>query len=231
MADTSMNGYGGPSPAAIDQGVHEAYEAAGYVQPDGSVDLPKLRQTILDIVREAKVLNKKERGEKAITRGTLMARLFPTVPGPEDWDGDLLQQRIYAELNKRVWGQVTPNANGPVQRLVGIEFGNGYVLCQTKIGKDQAPAVYVSDDFSCIDQDYVSPDNAKVERALRNATINREMLVLRQPQHAKKYVDGYRRTFQAVMENGNSQMVLALEAATATLHEDEEEEEQEQEQE
>src|SRR5262245_2485285 len=181
---------------AIRRGVHEAFVQVGWVQPDGSRDLTKFREAVFAAIKEARVTSRKDRGEKAITRGNLMAKVFPEISGPDDWKTSL-DQAVWIALDRGVWAETSPNANKALQRMVGIEYGNGYVLCRTKVGQDRTEAAYITDNFACIEQDFVRPDNERVERALKNATDNREMLVLRQPQNAKRYVKGYAETFQA----------------------------------
>lgn len=204
---------------AADQAENAAYEQAGFKAPDGATDNTKLREAIFAVLKPAKALNKKERAEKAITRGSLMAQVFPEVVGPEHW-GSALEQEVYTRLDRRVWMETQPNANRVLQRMVGVSFGNGYVLCRTRIGQDRVEAAYITDDYTLIEQDFVKVDNERVERALKQAVTNREMLVMRQPHNAKKYVTRYKQFVQGQLSANQNQLQLALAASTAT--EDEE---------
>jgi hypothetical protein len=207
-----------PSKTAIDAGIHVAFEQEGYVTDDGSNDKAKLRERILDtILASGKVLARSERAEKATTRGTLVATVFPGLPGPESVDEQpdpILAAAVYGAVDKLVWGETRTAAGAPVQRLVGVNMGNGYVLCRTKVGREEIEAVYVTDDIVCIQLDFTKPENESIDRKLANATRNREMLVLRQPHNAAKYARDYDRTLRGALSTANSQLSLAVQSVT-----------------
>ena len=94
-----------------------------------------------------------------------------------------------------MWGETKSSADSPVQRLVGVNMGNGYVMCRTKIGK--VDAVYITDNIDCIREDFTRPEADAITRKLKMATKNREMLVLRQPDNAMKYANEYNRALRA----------------------------------
>lgn len=224
----SSNGSDALSKAMVDQGIHKAYEREGYLKEDGTLDQQKVREHLYATVAKAKVLSKKDRTEQAITRGALIAEAFPNLPGPDAWneeDNPTLAMEVYNKIAREyVWAPTKPAADGLVQRMVGMNMGNGYVLCRTKVGKNQVPAVYVTDDLGCIQQDYASPDNKALAAKVTSVTKNREMLLIRQPQNGKKFLREYDATLKAAIEAAHNQLELTLESVTNLNGDDEDEE-------
>jgi hypothetical protein len=213
------NGNGGNSKAMIDKRMHDAFEQAGMVKEDGSNDYQKLRERILDIASEEKVLGKRERPSKATLRTVLMEKLFPDLPDAEDTDDAreaLIRADVYKQLDAKVWAETKSGADGPVQRLVGLNMGNGYVLCRTKVGKSKLDAIYITDNIECIRLDFTRPDNVSFEKKAALVTANREMLIIRQPHNAKKYIAEYASTTKTAIETGMSQLKLAAESVSHT---------------
>lgn len=206
--------------SSITTAVHEVYVEEGCVKDDGSKDLAKVRSRVYDAISTHKVLNKKERATKALLRGDLVTTVFPSVVGPEDFDNDEhigqrpLLEAVYAKINSEVWNMVSTGAQSAVQRMVGMNMGNGYVLCRTKIGKDTVDAVYITDNVECIRLDFTRPDNVSLEKKIETSTRNREMLVLRQPHNAKVYAGEYDKTLKGALSNAQSQIQLAIEAVS-----------------
>jgi len=206
------------SPTQTDLAVRAAFEAHGYVQANGAIDLTKLRETMIRPLIERKVVSYKERGEKAVTRGELVAHVFPDLPGPDAFDDQpdpRLAQDVWDALSAKLWNEAAVNADKPLQRMVAIEMGNGYVLCRTQIGSNKTAAVYVTDDVRCIETDFVKPDNDALQRKAKAVTDNREMLVLRQPHNAKRYERGINETLKAIADTSRQRVALAVAASTA----------------
>jgi hypothetical protein len=204
----TMNGQ-----SAIDVAVHEAYAREGYVKSDGSRDVTKMCARIFEIVSEQKVLGKREREAKATRRGALVAGVFPSVPGPER----PLAEAVYKKITADVWQHTKSDAAGRVQRMVGVNMGNGYVLCRTKVGKDSIDAVYITDVLECIRLDFTRPDNSALDRRIQAATRNREMLVLRQPENAKAYAVEYAKTLRNSISAAQDQLQLTVESVTVSV--------------
>lgn len=206
--------------STIDQAVHEAYVAEGYINEDGSRDAAKMRERILELVVQHKALDKRDRADVALLRGDLIAGVFPSMIGPDRFadepnpDHRSLLEAVYNKVAGYVWAAVTPHAAGPIQRMVGLNMGNGYVLCRTKVGKDRIDAVYVTDDLECIRLDFTRPDNQALERKIEGSTRNREMLILRQPQHAKAYASEYDKTLKNALTTAHNQLALTMEAVS-----------------
>lgn len=210
-----------PLQEQISQGTHAALAAGGYVKTDGSRDSVKLREAIYEVVRQAKAISLKESREKAITRGELVSAIFPSYApqetSTENYDEDAtVAEAVWAALNKMVWEQTIPNARGALQQLIGVNMGNGYVLCRTTKGKDKVGAVYVTDDVACIERDFITPDNLALKRKVENSVANRQMLIMRQPEHGKRYVTSYDRQMKSLSVTGHEQLTLAIEAVSNT---------------
>src|SRR5215831_1718145 len=141
----------GFDPTVITQGVLAAYEREGYTGADGSRDMKGMPNRIFGVIESAKVLNKREREAKAITRGNVFAGVFPSFPLPDAWEDESdpgLTEEVYKKIDSEVWAELNPTS-GRVQRLVGVNMGNGYVLCRTELGRDRVDAVYITDAREC----------------------------------------------------------------------------------
>jgi hypothetical protein len=207
---------GNPQKAAIDQGVREAYEAEGFTTETGARDTVRVREHVFEALRPHKVLKWAERKAKAITRGAVVAQVFPSLPGPDQFseaEDPQLAHAIWVKVNSDLWSQLQTGAKGPIQQLVGLSMGNGYVLCRTKIGADGTDAVYVTDDRTCIERDYLMPDNVKLQRQFEAATDNRAMLIARQPENAERYAKGFNSRTKAFGAAAHDKLALAVEAS------------------
>ena len=215
--------------AAIDQGVFDAFKREDYVAEDGIRDMEKVRNRIFDAISRNKVLDKKERHDKAITRGNLVAEVFPNLPGPDAWADQpdpALAEAVYKAIDtKFVWGEAKVGAGSPMQRMVGRNMGNGYILCRTKITKDAIPATYITDNLACIQEDFVRPDNEAAARKFKAVTDNRELLVQRQPQNAERYVREYSRTMRGAVAAGIDRLQLTMESVLTDTSTDDDGEE------
>lgn len=210
-------GNGTPERVAVLEGVSAAYEAEGYVLPNGLIDLAKVRERMFDVLAPRKVISKQERGSNAVTRGAMVGQIFPSLPGPDAFseaEDPQLAQAIWDKIDTNLWGMATTSAGSALQRLIGINMGNGYVLCRTRITKDQTSAVYITDNSECIELDFIRPDNQALERKLRTVTKNREMLVYRQPHNAKRYGRRFDSVMKSITSAAMTQLAQAIESAT-----------------
>lgn len=204
---------------AVEKAVDEVYASHDLIMEGGDIDQTKIRELLLAAVVAAKVRNKGERRDKAITRGDLLATVVPKLGNPADIEDDderELAMLVHKVIDQRIWGEVSPDANKNLQRMVGQNMGNGYVLCRTKVpmGSGVTDAAYITDDVKCIQQDFTRPDNKKAEAVMRRITANRELVIQRQPDHAKTYLNEYTRTLKAALDAGTNQLKIAIEAAS-----------------
>lgn len=213
---STPNGNGSPQQHAIDQGVFAAYGAETFLLEDGRKDTAKVRQTVFEVVRPHKVLSKREREANAITRGEVVAQVFPSLLGPDRFseaDDPQLARAVWLKIYSDLWSHLQPGANGAVQQLVGQAMGNGYVLVRTKIGANNTDAVYVTDDRACIDLDLLGPEYQSFQRKFNTVTGTREMLVHRQPANAKRYAANFDRQVKALGTASHDRLALAVDAS------------------
>lgn len=206
-----------PQKAAVDAAILAAYAAEDCLRPDGLRDMTKIRERILAVVREHKVLSRKERETKAITRGQLVREVFPSLTAPEQFgeaDDPQLALAVWKEISQMVWGEVKPGPTGPIQRLVGVYMGNGYALCRTLVGANRVGAVYVTDDRQCIDEDLFGPENASLLRKIDAALALREMLISRRPQDGRHWATDWDNRMKSLSVTGHDRLKLAIEAAS-----------------
>jgi len=205
------------SPAAhkqeVDAAVDAAYLADGFITTDGERDTEAVVARIYQAVRTARVTNYQERGIKAITKGDLVATTFPSLPGREDW-GDQpdpeLAEEVHAKID-RAFGSpwMKLDANGPVQRLIADD---DLLLCRTKIGNDGITAYYVTDDWKCIQEDYIKHFTKPIRDVQRKAGNALAMAGIRLPQYAKQIERKFSKEQKLGLEEGQLAIAPALNA-------------------
>jgi hypothetical protein len=209
---------GSPEKLAVEAGVHAAHAAHDYVKQDGAIDQGKVRERIFEVLRASKVLDKKERAAKAITHGAMVEHVFPNLPGPDSFSEQpdpQLAQAIWEKIDANLWSMMATSASSALQGLVGLQMGNGYILCRTSVGKDKTKAVYITDHLGCIEEDFILPDNQSLGRKIRLVERNREMLVYRQPQNAKRFQREFGSALKQLTAASTGQLALAVEAVSA----------------
>jgi hypothetical protein len=197
----------------FDAAVHAAWEAEGYVTASGEKDKAKLADALYAEVHNAVVKSRPERPAKAITRGTLVASVFPTMPGPDDWvnepDPDLAEE-VFKTISATVWDMLGTDRSKPVQRLLGERTSPRVVLCRYKLGSDRIDAVYVTRSKECVREDLLGAYGAKLRRASAQMSAVTEMAIERVPEHGKAFARVFDEHSKGALEAGNSALKLAL---------------------
>lgn len=212
--------------SVLDARIHEAYADADYLKEDGSRDSVKMRARMMETIKSTKVLHKKERAEKAITKGNLVAAVFPTLPGPEAWkeiedeNERAVAEAVYARISTIVWGETLPDASKSLQQSVESAMGNGYVLCRTTVGNDNTQAVYITDNLACIRLDYTFPEKTKFEKLVLKHEANREMLIRRQPENARAYFNDFKSASSSAVTEGVNRLKLVMDTTVNEQQDD-----------
>ena len=216
--------------AAVTTAVDAAFAASDHLLEDGTRDTVKVRELIVEALRTRKVLNKKERAVKAVTRGAMVEAVFPALPGPDSFsetDDPELAQAVWSEVDKYLWSMTNASYSSAVQHLVGQVMGNGYVLCRTKVGRDATWASYITDDVACIREDFIGPIHVSLDRATSRALHGHELLIQRRPDIAAQVVAGLNKKLKALQQLTQTQLQLALEAASPQPPDDDEDSDEE----
>lgn len=201
--------------AAIRAAALAAFAADDLLTETGAVDKPKLREKMFAVLEAAKVLNWTERRTRPITRGAMVTAVLPSLPGPETFaecDNPELAEEVWGAVDKQLWGETA--ARSTLQHLVALNMGNGYVLCRTHIGKDQLSASYITDDLRCIEEDFIRPSSQAAARTVSNHRAILEMLIQRQPAHAKRFLRSFDTHMKAITTTGHEQLTLAIAAVS-----------------
>ena len=151
----------------------EAFRADGFVKTndDGSEerDLKKFAEKVYGVVMQARVTNRTEKVDKAITKGKLQHQLLPSIPeeGTEAWDeADEATKLGRERALQAVWNEVKDAHIGRIQRMLGTNR-TGLTLCKATVSIDGNPldAVYVTDVEDLILADYVQPRKDAIRKA------------------------------------------------------------------
>ena len=211
----------------VNEAVRTLYEQHGYIKPDGEIDSQARIHAVFQIVNTAIVTSPKERISKAITRADLISQVFPSLAGPENWADQSdpeLAEKAYVKIRSAVWGDVKPDRTGKVQMMVGQANGHpAMVLCQTFIGNDRIPAVYITRDLQCIIKDNSSRLKADTKKMAEKHAANSAMWMERMPDQAEKFDADYKSGMKAALQAGQSIVTLALEETVETRETDTEE--------
>lgn len=202
--------------AVLSAAVDAAFAAQDHLLEDGTRDAVKVREIIVETLRTRKVLNKKERAAKAVTRGAMVEAVFPGLPGPDsfaDTNEPDMAQAVWSEVDKYLWSMTNASYSSAVQHLVGQVMGNGYVLCRTKVGRDATWASYITDDVTCIREDFIAPINISLDRATTRALHGHELLIQRRPDIAAQVAAGLNKKLKSLQTITATNLQLALEAA------------------
>jgi hypothetical protein len=223
---TIPDGNGSPQAAEIAAGVLAAYAAEGLLKEDGNKDTSKVRERILAIVRTHKVITWKDRKANAIKRGDVVRQLFPSTPAPPDGFSETedpqLAKAVWGQLYKDVWGHLTVGADSALQQLVGATMGNGYALVRASIDSAHPDAVYITDNLLCIERDVLEPEDTAYKRVAERRIALRQMLIMRQPENARRYEKGGNDLLKMLMVTGRDQLAIAVSAATSAATGDDE---------
>lgn len=208
--------------AQVEAGVREAMKAEGYVRDDGGievVDNDALASKLRELVRDTEAHTKAERQQKAVPRGTLAALAFPSTPSPSSpmWDPD---DEVADHVWKRVKGLVArftqTGRRGKVQQLLKSD---GLVLCPTKVGDDNADAVYVTSNPKLILADFAVPRTSKLQNVSEEVAQDFNLVTDRIP--------GMRKQMNTKLESGMKAAQIAARAKLALTSGDEDEDETE----
>jgi hypothetical protein len=207
-----------PTPEQETEAVNAAFAAEGYIKDNGTKDMAQMRRRMIDVLRSSEVENVRDRLTKPITRGALTGQVFPGLPGPDSFDeqeNPVLARDVWAKLGTLIWGQIS--ANGALQTEVERYTGNGHFVCQTKVGKDQTPAVYLTSNFRLINEDLLGKLNRQVRAKMETVVRVRETLIRRRPQDAGRVAKMAADEFRAVQETSTQRVMLAAAEARAAV--------------
>jgi len=190
IADTSVD-VPALSLSAIDDEIEaridRAWAAENYVTEDGDRNPRAMQEVAYRAVRDRIATSKADKADKAITKGELYAAVFPHGPGA-DGKGDLLDEldrRVYAQLERDVWGLTQPKHSGAIQKRLGEE-GSSLILLRVTIRRklDPSEAVYLTDNPALIMEDSVDKEIKSFERKAENLRRQLDMVIGRHPELA-----------------------------------------------
>lgn len=178
-------------PSEIDKEIKRrttlAYEAQGFVDDDGDVDPKKMQDAAYKILRTRVANSRVEKAEKAITKGELYAAVFTKGPGADGNDHllDEFDAKVFATLEREVWGLMQAKPSGAMQRRLTDE-GSTLVVLQDTIRRnmDKAPAVYLSDNTLLIKEDGLDKEIKALERKTQNLRKQLDALLVSHPELA-----------------------------------------------
>lgn len=201
----------------VDQEVEAVYERHGYLVDDRR-PLELVADKIYDLVSNAVVEKRADRGKLAVSRRQLMTVAFPQVPGPDAWaeqEEPDLAEGVYDRLDGILWRLVNADAKGTIQaRLNG---DTGLILCRTKATPDKTDAVYVTRDLQCLLADFTSPQKERISKEAVRFSNNLAMATERLPEYAGQFKRELTSGMKVALGTANAILAPALEAAATEL--------------
>jgi len=195
----------------------------GYLDEDGEILYDLIDDKLVEKIAQAVVHKRGDRKTVAIRRTALTSTVFPNLPGPdgafEDEADPEAAEWAWTQLNELVWRRCDANAGKPVQsRLNG---STGFLLCRTwATGEKGVQGVYVTRDWECIREDFIKPDQKKVENAIDQQSKNAEMGVERLPEFGKKFRTQLNTSTKRALASGVGRVDLLIEAGNSDSHDD-----------
>ena len=207
----------------LKQAITALHAANGLSKPDGSPD------NAARISRVAGLLNTEDhvtyqpsdRKVKAKHQANLVLETFTkTLVGPggyseiEDKDERVWAEKVYNRAAALVRNDTKMDKSGKVQRLVGEANGlPEMILCWTKLGNDQIPAVYLTRDLRCLLLDNSKRLNDILLKDAEKSASNLAEWITRVPEHAEALEKDYRKGMKAALEAGQKILTAAVEKA------------------
>lgn len=161
----------------------------GYLTEEGVVQEDKIEDVLFEKVLPAEVFKLSERKTTTITRTVLTRTVVPNMPGPGEYaetDDPLAAEFAFSMVNELVWRMCDSNVNGRIQQRLNSE--HSLILCRTNSTSEKGVwGVYVTREWKCLAEDWIKPDQKRVERAINQQAANAEMGAARLPEFAKKF--------------------------------------------
>jgi hypothetical protein len=194
----------------------------GYLDEDGEILYDKLDDVLVELVTPAVVYKRGDRKSIAITRTTLTKGVFPNMPGPGEYEetGDPeASEWAWGKLNEMVWRRCDSNEGKPVQsRLNGA---TGMLLCRTWATSEKGvQGVYVTRDWECIREDFIRPDQKRIENAIDQASKNAAMGAERLPEFGKSFRTQLNKNTKDTLRAGVDKLDLLIESGSADSQQD-----------
>jgi hypothetical protein len=201
----------------IDKEVDAVYMRHNYLV-DGEPKRRLVEDKIYDLVSNAVVDKRADRGKLAVSRRQLMAVAFPQVPGPDAWAEQQepdVAEGVYTRLDGFVWRLVSADRDGKIQARLNSDSGR--ILCRTRATPDKNDAVYVTSDLQCLLADFTSPQKDRITREATRFANNLAMAVDRLPEHAARFKRELASGMKTALGTGNAILIPAIEAASNGL--------------
>lgn len=206
--------------AELESAKQEAYGYNGFVDADGTWDNGPLADKLA-----AKVLNHwskstKQRAAKAIRLEKVMEEVFSNVLGPDRYsehENPALAEALYDNISTTVWSILRDDPTGMVQqRLDGLNGEHaGAILCRTSVSSRAKNAVYVTNDWGCLEADLDSKYRRQEVNAGKRHGKAADMIARRNPHLAVKAQKAFELGMELARNAGRDEFAAALEAATS----------------
>jgi hypothetical protein len=169
----------------------DALDADGYttlVAGERQYDREALAKAVLKIVLSAELDREEEIGTKAVTKGTLMKLLFPSLAEPDPSELDDVEFEVATSARRRIVAKVShllqTGRRGLVQKKVAAQK-RGLVMMTTPVGDDEIPAWYVTGDLELLNQHWATPRTDRVNSAAAEAAREFNFVIEHKPEARK----------------------------------------------
>jgi hypothetical protein len=172
----------------------EALNADGYtmlVDGEKQYDREALAKDILKHVLSTELEREEEIGAKAVTKGTLMKLLFPSLTEPDPNELDDVEFAVATNARKRVVAKVShllqTGRRGLVQKKVAAQK-RGLVMMTSPVGDDETPAWFVTADLGLLSQHWATPRTDRVNSSAAETAREFNFVIAHKPD-AKKLLN------------------------------------------
>lgn len=166
----------------------EADEYTELVAGQRQYDREALAKNILKIVLSTELDREEEIGAKAVTKGTLMKLLFPSLTEPDPNELDDIEFAIATDARKRLVSKVSyllqTGRRGLVQKKVAAQK-RGLVMMSAEVGDDETTAWFVTGDLDLLSQYWATPRTDRVNSAAAEAAREFNFVIGHKPDARK----------------------------------------------
>ncbi len=161
---------------------------ATLVEGEKEYDREALAKNILKIVLSTELDREAEIPTKAVTKGTLMKLLFPSLTEPDPNELDDVELAVATNARKRIVAKVShllqTGRRGLVQKKVAAQK-RGLVMMTTVVGDDETPAWFVTGDLDLLSQYWAMDRTDRVNSAAAEAAREFNFVIEHKPDARK----------------------------------------------
>lgn len=195
----------------IDEAIFAAFETDGFLTDHQTKDWDAVIEQMIEYYHDGHdVMTGEDRPVKGISKGEMTEKIFPSLPGPEDWANEpnpLLAEAAWGGITSDLWTFARPM--GRLQKLLR----GGYMVCRHQTtGKGWVS--YITRDRRLIMEDAKKPMDRRLRTTARQADNFTALVIERNPEDRQFYADQQNALIEDVKLESSRKITYAVAQAT-----------------